>query len=443
MFMTLTIFLGIGIVVALLIGFFLGKISQGAALKVTKEQTEIQIQEHKNTNIQQAQFYEMQKLDFQNRIFKLEAAQNQLLVEKHDLDIALHKKDTEFDLLLDKLNTKEKEMSGLQEKFKLEFEQLAQKILDDKSLKFTTINAEKIHSILQPLQEKIKNFEEHISQNQRVTIDYQGQLKAQIDGLQKLSLKMNEETLNLTRALKSEAKTQGNWGELILEKVLEKSGLEKGREYTVQTHMVNEDHKRVFPDVIINLPDHKKMVVDSKVSLTAYERYVNESNEQEKQEQLKLHVLSINQHIDSLSTKRYQDLFPDTSPDFVLLFIPIESAFAVAIDSQHNLYSRAFDKNIIVVTPTTLLATLRTINSMWTNQKQQENAQTIAKEAGALYDKFVGLLNDLQNMGSKIKALDKDYNAAISKLYEGNGNLVKRVERLKELGAKATKNISN
>ncbi len=439
--MTLTIFLGIGIVVALLLGFYLGKSSQGAALKVIKEQSEIQIQEHKNTNIQQAQFYEMQKLDFQNRIFKIEAAQNQLLAEKHELDIALHKKETEFDLLLDRLTSKEKEMFSLQEKFKLEFEQLAQKILEDKSVKFTSINAEKIQSVLLPLQEKIKNFEEHISQNQRVTIDYQGQLKAQIDGLQKLSLKMNEETLNLTRALKSEAKTQGNWGELILEKVLEKSGLEKGREYTVQAHRVTEDQKRVYPDVIIHLPDHKNMVVDSKVSLTAYERYVNETNEHDKQEYLKQHLLSINQHIDTLSTKRYQDLFPDTSPDFVLLFIPIESAFAVAIDAQHNLYSRAFDKNIIVVTPSTLLATLRTINSMWTNQKQQENAQTIAKEAGALYDKFVGLLTDLQNMGSKIKALDKDYNAAVSKLYEGNGNLVKRVERLKELGAKATKQI--
>nr|WP_317631139.1 DNA recombination protein RmuC [uncultured Flavobacterium sp.] len=427
--------------VALVFGYFFGKNTQQKLSNAEILALKNEIDAIKNVTTQQKLFFETNLQEKQHQFFKLEALLQQTNQEKHELDVALNKKETEFDLLFERLQNKEKEIVEVQQKLKSEFEILAQKILEEKSTKFTEINTQKIQAILNPLQEKIQHFENKVHETQRVNIDYHGQLKSQIENLQKVSLKMNEETLNLTRALKSEAKTQGNWGELILEKVLEKSGLEKGREYQTQAHFVNENDKKVYPDVVINLPDGKCMIVDSKVSLTAYERYVNESDETSRQEFLKQHILSVNQHVDGLSAKRYHDLLQDKSPDFVLLFIPIESAFAVALQEQHNLYIKAFEKNIIIVTPTTLLATLRTIDSMWTNQKQHENAMTIAKEAGALYDKFAGLITDLNNIGSKIKGLDKDYNLAVNKLYEGNGNLVKRVEKLKELGAKATKNI--
>jgi len=425
----------------LFIGFFLGKFLQKKLSNSIISQLESQFEGIKNNQAQQNNLFEHVTNDYKNRIFTIEAANKQLLNDKHELDITLHKKETEFDLLLDRFKNKEAEITNLQERFKSEFEVLAQKILEEKSTKFTEINRQKIQEILNPLNEKIQNFENKVHENQRINIDYHGQLKFQIENLQKVSLKMNEETLSLTRALKSEAKTQGNWGELILEKVLEKSGLEKGREYQTQAHFITAENKHVYPDVLIHLPDGKCMIVDSKVSLTAYERYVNEVDAEAQKNFLKQHIQSINQHVEDLSAKRYQDLLQDQSPDFVLLFIPIESAFAVALNEQHNLYTKAFDKNIIIVTPTTLLATLRTIDSMWTNQKQHENAITIAKEAGALYDKFAGLLNDLNSIGAKIKTLDKEYNSAINKLSEGNGNLIKRVERLKELGAKATKTI--
>jgi DNA recombination protein RmuC len=425
----------------LCIGFFLGKLYQKKLTNSKMQQLQTQFDSVKNNHIQQNKLFEHINNENKNRIYKLEAANQQLARDNHELDIIIHKKDTEFDILLERFKTKEAEIGNLQNQFKTEFEVLAQKILEEKSTKFTEINTQKIQEILNPLNERIQNFENKVIENQRVSIDYHGQLKSQIENLQNVSLKMNEETLNLTRALKSEAKTQGNWGELILEKVLEKSGLEKGREYQTQAHFVTDDNKHVYPDVVIHLPDGKCMIIDSKVSLTAYERFVNETDLDTQNEHLKQHVQSINQHVEGLSAKRYQDLLQDKSPDFVLLFIPIESAFAVALNEQHNLYTKAFEKNIIIVTPTTLLATLRTIDSMWTNQKQHENALTIAKEAGALYDKFAGLLNDLNGIGSKIKALDKDYNSAINKLSGGNGNVIKRVERLKELGAKATKII--
>jgi DNA recombination protein RmuC len=234
---------------------------------------------------------------------------------------------------------------------------------------------------------------------------------------------------------------QGNWGELILERVLEKSGLEKGREYEVQQSFTTDEGNRVFPDVVINLPDGKKMIVDSKVTLTAYERYINEEDDDAKAQHLKEHVMALKRHVDQLSAKNYHDLYQMESPDFVLLFIPIESAFALALNEDTSLYNKAFEKNIVIVTPSTLLATLRTIDSMWANQKQQENAMEIARQAGGLYDKFQGFVDDLIKVGNKIKDTKTEYDNAMNKLVEGSGNLVTRVENLKKMGAKAKKSL--
>ena len=289
------------------------------------------------------------------------------------------------------------------------------------------------------MQDKIQLFEKKVEDTHKESIDYHAALRQQILGLREMNEQMSKETLNLTKALKGDSKMQGNWGELILERVLEKSGLEKGREYEVQQSFVTEEGNRVFPDVVINLPDGKKMIVDSKVSLTAYEKYVNESDENKKGTHLNEHINSIKRHVEQLGNKNYHDLYQMESPDFVLLFIPIESAFALALNEDTSLYNKAFEKNIVIATPSTLLATLRTIDSMWTNQKQQENALEIARQAGALYDKFEGFVADLVKIGKKMDEAKIEYQGAMNKLVDGKGNLITSVEKLKKMGAKAKK----
>ena len=361
--------------------------------------------------------------------------------DKEYLTIANTKNATENNNLKEKLALHKEETEKLQEKFTKEFENLANKILEEKSTKFTEKNKENMQTILNPLQEKIKLFEDKVEKTHKESIDYHAALRQQILGLKEINLQMSKETINLTKALKGDSKTQGNWGELVLERVLEKSGLEKDREYHVQQSFTNEEGKRVLPDVVINLPGNKKMIVDSKVSLTAYEQFVNMDDETTKERLLKEHVASLKRHVDQLSEKKYEDLYKIDSPDFVLLFVPIEPAFAIALNFDGSLYNKAFEKNIVIVTPTTLLATLRTIDSMWNNEKQQRNAIEIARQAGALYDKFDGLLADLIGIGKKIDASKTDYNAAMNKLVEGKGNLITSVEKIKKLGAKAKKSL--
>jgi DNA recombination protein RmuC len=292
---------------------------------------------------------------------------------------------------------------------------------------------------LLPLQDKIQLFEKKVEDTHKESIDYHAALRQQILGLSEMNAQMSRETMNLTKALKGDSKMQGNWGELVLERVLEKSGLEKDREYFVQQSHTNQEGQRVFPDVVINLPDGKKMIVDSKVSLTAYEKYCNEEDDIIRKSYLKEHVNSIKRHVDQLGEKNYYDLYQMESPDFVLLFIPLEPAFATALNEDVTLYNKAFEKNIVIVTPSTLLATLRTIDSMWANQKQQENAFEIARQAGALYDKFQGFVDYLIKVGKKIDESKVEYGLAMNKLVDGKGNLVTSVERLKKMGAKAKK----
>ncbi|MFM9827026.1 DNA recombination protein RmuC, partial [Flavobacterium sp.] len=361
--------------------------------------------------------------------------------EKEAINIQLTKKEVDFENLWQRNKEQKEEVEKLQEKFTKEFENLANKILDEKSSKFTEQNKENMKNILTPLQDKIQLFEKKVEDTHKESIDYHAALRQQILGLREMNLQMSKETLNLTKALKGDSKMQGNWGELILERVLEKSGLEKDREYFVQLSHTNDDGQRVFPDVVINLPDGKKMIVDSKVSLTAYEKFINEEDESLKNGYLKEHVTSIKRHVEQLGDKNYHDLYQIESPDFVLLFIPMEPAFALALNEDTTLYNRAFEKNIVIVTPSTLLATLRTIDSMWTNQKQQENAFEIARQAGALYDKFEGFVADLIKIGKKIDESKVEYQGAMNKLVDGSGNLIKRVENLKKMGAKTQKSL--
>jgi len=342
---------------------------------------------------------------------------------------------------LQRINSEQKEeVEKLQEKFTKEFENLANKILEEKSEKFTQQNKVNIENILTPLDKKIKEFEKKVEENQKQSFGINAALKEQLRLLQEQNLKITQEAENLTKALKGDSKMQGNWGELVLERVLEKSGLEKGREYSVQQSFTLDDGSRVMPDVIIHLPDGKKMVVDSKVSLTDYERYTN-ADEADKPKFLKDHIGSLRKHVEQLSAKKYEDLYEMESPDFVLLFVPIEPAFAIAINEDTTLYNKAFEQNIVIVTPSTLLATLRTIDTMWSNEKQQKNAIEIARQAGALYDKFEGFVGDLTKVGKKMDEAKTEYRGAMNKLVEGRGNIVTSIERLKKMGAKAKKSI--
>lgn len=419
----------LAIIIFAVIGFLLGMYFTNLKSKGT--QSTLEERQNQSVNIIN---------ELKENLSKIENEREEIRREKDFLNSELTRKNTEYENL-QQLNLKrDAELEERQEQLRKDFELLATRILDEKSEKFTLQNKENIKNILNPLQEKIKTFEEKVDLTQKESISMHSALKEQLLGLKDLNQQMTKEATNLTRALKGDSKTQGNWGELVLERVLEKSGLEKDREYFVQQSFTLENGSRVMPDVVLHLPDGKKMIIDSKVSLTDYERLVN-ADEDDKAPFLKAHVNSIKKHVDQLSEKNYQDLYDIASPDFVLMFIPIEPAFAIVVNEDNSIYNKAFEKNIVIVTPSTLLATLRTIDSMWNNEKQQQNAIEIAKQAGALYDKFEGLVSDLTGVGKKIDAAKSDYSAAMNKLVDGSGNLISRVEKIKKLGAKANKSL--
>jgi DNA recombination protein RmuC len=437
--MTQTIFILATFIIALAIGIFIGKLIFSAKSQTEKASLEEKINGLNAQINQQKIQLENDKISFEKQLAQINSEKENIRTEKDALAIQLSKKEADFDSLLEKNKDQKQEVEQLQEKFSKEFENLANKILEEKTNKFTEQNKENMKNILSPLQDKIQLFEKKVEDTHKESIDYHAALRQQILGLSKMNEQMSKETLNLTKALKGDSKMQGNWGELVLERVLEKSGLEKGREYEVQQSFITPDGNRVFPDVVINLPDGKKMIVDSKVTLTSYERYINEEDDDLKSQFLKEHVNAIKRHVEQLGDKNYQDLYQIESPDFVLLFIPMEPAFALALNEDTTLYNKAFEKNIVIVTPSTLLATLRTIDSMWTNQKQQENALEIARQAGALYDKFEGFVGDLIKIGKRMDEAKSEYGNAMNKLVEGKGNLITSVEKLKKMGAKAKK----
>lgn len=404
----------------------------------------------KNATLQK----EIQQLTGDKRMFQAQA--EQLLTSNNSFDAELKTTRSDFNntgkilvqsqqentYLKEKLLTQKDELTQLQNKFKIEFEQLAQKILEEKSKKFTDHNEEKISAILLPLREKIMQFEQKVENVNKEQIDRNATLIEQIKQLGKMHAIMSTETQNLTKALKSDNKVQGNWGEVVLESILEKSGLRKDYEYFIQPSYQNEEGRQVRPDVIVQLPDNKHVVIDSKVSLIAYEQCVNSEDDQERLRFTKAHIASIRQHVKGLSEKKYHLIDQLNSPDFVLLFIPIEPAFHIAIHEDRQLFQDAFDRNIIIVSTSTLLATLRTISSIWKQEYQNKNSQEIALQAGRLYDKFVAFTEDLQKVGQRINQTQDSYQTAMNKLQTGNGNLIRSANKLKELGVKTTKNIT-
>jgi DNA recombination protein RmuC len=329
----------------------------------------------------------------------------------------------------------------LQDKFKLEFEHLANKILEEKTSKFTESNRLNLDLILNPLKENIKAFEQKVEKVYKDESDERNMLKGVISQLMLQSKQIQEDANNLTRALKGDNKKQGNWGEIILEKILERSGLIKDREYRVQASLNHAEGNRLQPDVIIDLPDDKHIVIDAKVSLIAYERLLNLETEAERSIYIKQHVSSIKGHIQNLSSKNYQDLYQINSPDFVLLFIPIESSFGIAVQEDAELFNYAWDRKVVIVSPSTLLATLRTIASIWKQERQNRNVLEIARLSGSMYEKYIGFLNDMEGLGKNIKNSQDCYDKAMNKLSHGAGNLTTTAEKIKRLGAKTNKQI--
>ena len=369
-----------------------------------------------------------------------EKIDEQEIINKHQSK-ELTEAQTNLKNIHEKLASQKLEIEDMQKKFSTEFENIANKILEEKSVKFTAQNKENIDSVLAPLSEKLKSFETKVQDTYEKGLKERSELKEQVIQLSNLNQTLSKDAQNLTRALTHDNKTQGNWGELILEKILKESGLTEGEEYSKQHSTNNEEGKRIQPDFLIKLPDNKHIIIDSKVSLVAYEQFVNSEDEAEKEAFLKAHILSVRSHIKLLSEKNYQTGLTINSPDFVLLFMPIEPAFSLAMQKDKEIYQYAWSRNIVIVSPTTLLATIRTIASIWKQEKQNRNSIEIAKQAGSLMDKFVGFLDDMEKIERGISQIDGAYKNAINKLKTGSGNLIRRAEKLKKLGAKGQKQI--
>jgi DNA recombination protein RmuC len=410
------IFLVIGLAVGILLGFLIAKLTA------------------KNTEGTSSLLKES--------IGKLEQ-ENSILKEKEiSLNNELSRESTVSAGLREKLQEQKEELQSLQEKFAKEFENLANRIFDEKSSKFTQQNKDNIDQILKPLGERIKLFESRINEVYSDETKQRASLAEQIKSLNDLNQQMSKDATNLTNALKGESKTQGNWGEFILESILEKSGLARDREYSVQSTFTGEEGKRQKPDVIINLPEGRHIIIDSKVSLTAYETFCSTEDEALRKIALNDHINSIRNHVKELSKKNYQNIYDLSSMDFVIMFVPIEPAMAIASQADISIWNDAFEKNIVIVSPSILLATLRTIDNIWKQENRNKNALEIARQSGALYDKFVSFTDDLIILGNKLDDSKKYYTESMNKLSKGTGNIVRRVDNLKSLGVKPTKTIN-
>lgn len=412
------------------VGYLASKLLAGKSeSEVPKLRIQLQLEQEKNQSLSSAiQELNKQLKDERDRV---------ILLSSQNATLNAHYKN-----LQERLDEQKQEVTQLQNRFAHEFKNLANEIFEEKSKKFTDQNKVNLDSLLKPLGEKLTEFERKVEQGNKESLQQNSALREQLLHLRDLNQKMSKEAENLTKALKGDTKVQGNWGEMILERILEQSGLEKDREYTIQESINTEDGRRLRPDVIIRLPDSKNLIIDSKASLTAYERFSTAETEEEREQHLKDHLLSVRAHIKGLSEKKYQALFETGSLDYVLMFIPIEAAFGLLVQRGGDLYNEAHQKNIIIVSPTTLIATLRTVSSIWKHEYQNRNALEIARQGGALYDKFKSFVDDLVEVGKALDRSKQQYSEAMGKLVTGKDNLIRKTERLKELGAKTSKDMN-
>ncbi len=430
------IYLIIGLVIGFVIAFFFLKskktVSVDEVNKLNDQINMLKIEAGKLT--ERIKLFEEEKINLQTDLKNEREKSEKLTSENSSLR-------SDYTNLQTKLSEQKEEIENLQEKFTKEFENLANKIFEEKGYKITEQNKEKLAEILNPLREKIYEFEKKVEESNKESIKGHASLKEQLQMLKDMNQQITQEAKNLTTALKGQTKTQGNWGEFILESILEKSGLVKGREYFVQESLTSESGRRLQPDVIVNLPENKSIIIDSKVSLVGYEKFVSEDDESQKQLGLRDHINSIRSHIKNLSGKNYQNLYQLESLDFVLMFMPIEPAFAIAVQSDPSIFTDAFEQNIVIVSPSTLLATLRTISSIWRQENQNKNAIEIARQSGEMLDKFTAFVDDLISVGKSLVSAKDNYDKAMNKLTEGRGNLISRSEKIKKLGAKSSKTL--
>ncbi|WP_088322763.1 DNA recombination protein RmuC [Polaribacter tangerinus] len=419
------------------IGLFVGRLLAKSALQ--KEKLTL---EKENSSLNASVIMLEQAKDMaNNNLISCQKELRNTQLEKEALISEKTRLETEFKNTAIKLNENKKELDKLNTKYLKEFENLATKILEDNSTKFKNQNKESISAILNPLKEKIEGFEKKVSESQEKSVGMHAALKEQLGSLKQLNLQMSKEAINLTKALKGDNKTQGDWGETQLEILLEKAKLTKEIHFTTQGGYRDSAGKLKKPDFVINLPENRHLIIDAKVSLTAYENYFSSENEIEKEKYLKSHIESIRSHFKDLSDKKYEDLYEINSPDYVLMFVPIEPALMIALNKVNNLYLEALDKNIVLVSTSTLLATLSTVSSMWRQENQKRNVLEISKQAAALYDQFVNLTDDLLKVGSQLKTVQGSYDSSMKKL-TGSRNLIKKVEKIKQLGINTSKKIN-
>jgi len=378
---------------------------------------------------------------------KLKAEGIQLTEKTEEYHLGLVRSETENKGLKEKLETQKVEFSEMRKQFNVEFENIAQKILDDKSEKFSKMNNEKLDTILKPFKENIESFKKKVEETYDKEAKERFSLGKEVEKLVQLNNQISDDAKKLTSALKGESKTQGDWGEMILENILEKSGLVKDREYFVQEFLKdeagnilkNDQGKKLQPDIVINYPDNRKIIVDSKTSLTAYVEYVNSEDPDEMKKAADRHILSVKKHIDELSAKHYEDFAPTL--DFVMMFIPNEAAYVLALQTDPGLWNYAYDRRIILISPTNMIAALKLVADLWKREYQSKNAEEIADRGAKLYDKFVGFVDNLQGIGANIDKAQSSYNSALKQLKEGPGNLVGQAEKLRKLGVKTKKSL--
>ncbi len=436
----------VGLVLGILIAFLFTKALMKNKIELVKATIESEGKEELlNLEKQNSQLTERVL-----KIGELESGLSQLKEEiklKSNENVQLEKRIAELETALEKEREstieKLKLLENSKEELKNEFKNLSNEILEEKSKKFTATNKENIDGILTPLKDEFEKFKNKVDEVYINDTKDRTALKTQIDGLRELNEKLGKEALSLTNALKGDSQKQGAWGEVILERVLEESGLTKGLEYDTQLSFNDDEGKRKRPDAIVHLPNNKDVIIDSKVSIVAYQNYHQTDDDKEKEQFLKEHLQSIKNHIKGLSLKNYDDIEEIKSLDYVLMFIPIESAFMLAMENNRELFSEAFSKNIVIVTPSTLLVTLKTIQNIWRYEKQNKNAQEIAKRAGDLHDKFVNFTNSLLDIGASLDKAKSQYETTLNRLKSGKGNLISQAQKIKSLGVKSKKEISN